>query len=58
MNRNFEDTPTNFSPGVTVAHLDLGLGTWVLQCSGPGDGSIHIINAIFSATLPGSLTLR
>jgi hypothetical protein len=29
-----------------------------LQCFGPNDGSIHITNAILSATLPGSLTLR
>ena len=123
MNRNFEDVATNFFPGVTVAHLDLGPGTWVLQaklryrnngstrqtascifqgagigdldgsqqnvdpggeqngqadgalmdiaikrtgdptdvhlqCFGPGDGSIHIINAQLMATLPGSLTLR
>jgi hypothetical protein len=123
MNRNFEDAATNSFPGVTVAHLDLGPGTWViqaklryrnngatrqtascifqgvgigdldgsqqnvdgggeqngqadgvlmdivikrpgdptdvhLQCFGPGDGSIHIINAQFMATLPGSLSLR
>jgi hypothetical protein len=123
MNRNFEDVAANFFPGVTVAHLDLGPGTYVLQaklryrnngttrqtgscifqgagigdldgsqqnvdpggeqngqadgvlmdivikrpgdatdvhlqCFGPGDGSIHIINAQLMATLPGSLTLR
>jgi len=29
-----------------------------LQCFGPGDGSIHIINAQLMATLPGSLSLR
>jgi hypothetical protein len=123
MNRNFEDVATNFFPGVTVAHLDLGPGTWVLQaklryrnngttrqtascifqgtgigdldgsqqnvdpggeqngqadgalmdivikrpgdptdvhlqCFGPNDGSIHIINSQLMATLPGSLTLR
>jgi len=123
MNRTFEDTATNFFPGATVARLDLGPGTWViqaklryrnngatrqsascifqgagigdldgsqqnvdpggeqngqadgvlmdiaikrpgdptdvhLQCFGPGDGSIHIINAQLMATLPSSLTLR
>jgi len=123
MNRNFEEVATNAFPGATVAHLDLGPGTWVLQakfryrnngttrqtasclfegagigdldgsqqnvdpggeqngqadgvlmdivikragdptdvllqCFGPGDGSIHIINAIMMATLPGTLTLR
>lgn len=123
MNRNFEDAATNAFPGVTVAHLDLQTGTWVLQaklryrndgttrqtascifqgtgigdldgsqqnvdpggeqngqadgalmdiaikrpgdppdvhlqCFGPGDGSIHIINAQLLATLPSSLTLR
>jgi hypothetical protein len=123
MNRNFLDVATNAFPGVTVAHLDLGPGTWVLQaklryrnngttrqtascifqgvgigdldgsqanvdgggeqngqadgdlmdivikrpgdptdvhlqCFGPGDGSIHIINPQFMATLPGSLILR
>ena len=123
MNRNFEDTATNAFPGATVAHLDLGTGTWVLQaklryrnngttrqtascifqgvgigdldgsqqnvdgggeqngqadgalmdivikrpgdptgvilqCFGPGDGSVHIINAIMMATLPSSLILR
>jgi hypothetical protein len=123
MNRNFEDVATNAFPGATVAHLDLGPGTWVLQaklryrnngttrqtasclfvgagigdldasqqnvdpggeqngqadgvlmdivikragdptdvvlqCFGPSDGSIHIINAIMMATLPGTLTLH
>ena len=123
MNRNFEDAATNAFPGVTVAHLDLAPGTWVLQaklryrnngatrqtascifqgtgigdldgsqqnvdpggeqngqadgtlldivikrpgdptdvhlqCFGPGDGSVHIINAQLMATLPGSLSLR
>jgi hypothetical protein len=123
MNRNFEDVPTNSAPGVSVAHLDLGPGTWVLQaklryrnngqtrqtascvfqgtgigdldgsqqnvdaggeqngqadgslmdivikrpgdptdvhlqCFGPSDGSIHIINAQLLATLPSSLTLK
>ena len=123
MNRKFADVATNFSPGVTVAHLDLGPGTWVLQaklryrnngttrqtascifqgagigdldgsqanvdpggeqngqtdgdlmdivikrpgdatdvhlqCFGPGDGSIHIINPQLMATLPASLILR
>jgi hypothetical protein len=123
MNRNFADATTNAYPGVTVAHLDLGPGTYVLQaklryrnngttrqtgscifqgtgigdldgsqqnvdpggeqsgqsdgvlmdivikragdptdvhlqCFGPGDGSIHIINPQLMATLPGSLTLR
>ena len=123
MNRNFLDAATNAFPGVTVAHLDLGPGTWVLQakfryrnngttrqtsscifqgigigdldgsqtnvdpggeqngqtdgvlmdivikrpgdptdvhlqCFGPSDGSIHIINPQLMATLPGSLILR
>jgi hypothetical protein len=123
MNRNFADAATNAFPGVTVAHLDLGPGTWVLQaklryrnngatrqtascifqgtgigdldgsqqnvdpggeqngqadgvlmdivikrpgdptdvhlqCFGPGDGSIHIVNPHLLATLPGTLSLR
>jgi len=123
MNRNFEDIPTNAYLGVTVAHVDLGPGTYVLQaklrylnvgssrqtgacifqgsgigdldgsqqnvepggelsgqvdgslldivikragdstdvhlqCFGPGDGSIHIINAQLMATLPGTVNLR
>jgi hypothetical protein len=123
LNRNFSDVATNSFPGVTVAHLDLSPGTYLLQaklryrnmgstrqtgscifqgagvgdldasqanvdpggeqsgqtdgvlmdivikragdatdvhlqCFGPGDGSVHIINPQLIATLPGSLTLR
>jgi len=123
MNRNFQDIATNAFPGVTVAHLDLTPGTYVLQaklryrnngttrqtascifqgtgigdldgsqqnvdpggeqngqadgvlldivikrsgdptdvhlqCFGPADGSVHIVNSQLMATLPGSLSLR
>jgi hypothetical protein len=123
LNRNFQDVAVGAFPGATVAHLDLGPGTYVLQaklryrndgstrqtaaclfqgtgvgdlygsqqnvdpggeqngqadgvlldivikragdptdvhlqCFGPGDGSVHIINSQLMATLPGSLSLR
>jgi hypothetical protein len=123
LNRNFQDVSIGAFPGATVAHLDLGPGTYVLQakfryrndgatrqtgaclfqgagiggldgsqqnvdgggelngqadgtlldivikrpgdatdvhlqCFGPGDGSMHIVNSELMATLPGTLSLR
>jgi hypothetical protein len=123
LNRNFQDLPLGAFPGVTVAHLDLGPGTYLIeakfryrnngagrqtascayqgigiggldssqqnldpggeftgqidgvlldfvtkhsddvtdvhvQCFGPSDGSVHIINTQFTALLAVSFVLQ